>query len=118
MTDVCVEECAINRDCRHFRAKDINLDDMPRFPDAKDMTKEERFTAVTVYLAKVVDHLKGEDHGTVYLRRPHTNRFPGSQIPPDLKVEGLLSTVEASNAEDQDRPEHKNSAIGSGKVGE
>ena len=36
---------------------------MPRFPinDSAHMTKEERFTSVTIYLAKVVDHLQGNE---------------------------------------------------------
>ena len=96
MQDVCVEECAIKRDCSWFEPKEgLNLEDMPRFPfkEAKDMTKEEKFVSVTIYLSKVVDHLKGiEDERKFYPypRRPHVNRFRSSQIPSPVEIAGLL----------------------------
>jgi hypothetical protein len=58
MSDVCVEHCVIEQDCSYFKPKAaIRLRDMPRFPlkETKEMTKEEQFTAVIYYLAKVVD---------------------------------------------------------------
>jgi hypothetical protein len=59
----CVEECSINRDCSYFEEKpDLKVGDMPRFPDAKELvTPQEKFTAVTVYLSKIVDHLQGKE---------------------------------------------------------
>ena len=42
---------------------------MPRFPlqHSAEMTKDEKFTAVSIYLAKVVDHLQGnEDEPKIY----------------------------------------------------
>ena len=60
----CVEECSINRDCSYFEEKpNLKLSDMPRFPlkESATMTKEERFTAVTIYLSKIVDHLQGNE---------------------------------------------------------
>src|SRR5687768_3657131 len=64
----CVEECSVNRDCSYFEEKPgLKLGDMPRFPETKEMTKEEKFTSVTVYLAKVVDHLQGREvEHTIY----------------------------------------------------
>jgi hypothetical protein len=60
MNEICVEHCAIKRDCSAFEEKsNLKLSDMPRFPNTEGMTKEEKFTSVTVYLAKVVDHLQG-----------------------------------------------------------
>ena len=62
MNEICVEHCAIKRDCSAFEEKpDLKLIDMPRFPSQQlaKMTKEEKLTSVTVYLAKVVDHLQG-----------------------------------------------------------
>ena len=62
MNEVCVENCAIKRDCSAFEPKpNLKLSNMPHFPlkESAQMTKEERFTSVTVYLAKVVDHLNG-----------------------------------------------------------
>ena len=64
LNEKCVEECSVRRDCSYFEAKpNLKLSDMPRFPinDSADMTKEERFTSVTIYLAKVVDHLQGRE---------------------------------------------------------
>jgi hypothetical protein len=64
MSEVCVEHCAIKRDCSAFEEKpEINLIDMPRFPleESAQMTKEERLTSVTIYLAKIIDHLQGRE---------------------------------------------------------
>jgi hypothetical protein len=64
MNQICVESCAIKRDCSSFDPKpNLELIDMPSFPLNKsaEMTKEEKFTVVTVYLAKVVDQLAGRE---------------------------------------------------------
>jgi hypothetical protein len=64
MNEVCIEHCAIVRDCSGFDMKPgINLMDMPRFPidEIGSMTKEEKFTSVAVYVAKTVDHLQGRE---------------------------------------------------------
>ncbi|SRR6266496_4437322 len=77
MNQICVESCAIKRDCSSLDAKpNLKLEDMPSFPlsSSAEMTKEEKFTVITVYLAKVVDHLNGneeETKQTVY-PRPRT----------------------------------------------
>lgn len=40
----------------------MKLGDMPRFPDKNELeTREEKFTAVTVYMSKIVDHLQGNE---------------------------------------------------------
>jgi hypothetical protein len=62
---------------------------MPRFPETKNMTKEERLTSVTVYLSKVVDHLQGVPNEPI--RRPHPHRSPGSQVSPDQQIQNVLS---------------------------
>ena len=64
MNDVCVEGCAINRDCSAFDPKPgLKLQNMPQFPlhETANMTREERFASVTIYLAKIVDHLNGTE---------------------------------------------------------
>ena len=64
MNEVCIENCAIERDCSAFEPKpNLKLVDLPRFPlkESANMTKEERFTAVTIYLSMIVDHLQGND---------------------------------------------------------
>ena len=96
MTERCIEECAVKRDCSGFELKPgINLIDMPRFPidQIGEMTREEKFVSVAVYIAKTVDHLKGIQDEPKYppLRRPDLESSTGSQVPADLKVEDLLS---------------------------
>lgn len=64
MNEICIEHCAPQRDCSAFEPKpNLKLSDMPRFPlhEKASMTKEEKFTSVTIYLAKVVDHLQGNE---------------------------------------------------------
>lgn len=39
----------------------MKLADLPRFPRTDGMSREEKFTSVTIYLAKVVDHLMGAE---------------------------------------------------------
>ena len=62
MNEVCIEHCAVSRDCSAFEEKpNLNLSNMPRFPETNGMTKEEKFTSVTIYLSKVIDHLQGNE---------------------------------------------------------
>ena len=103
MNEVCVEHCAIVRDCSGFEMKPgINLIDMPRFPIAQigSMTKEEKFTSVAVYVAKTVDHLKGvqDEPTTRPLRRPNHDSSTSSEVPANLKVEDLLPDLAAGVA--------------------
>ena len=102
MNEICIEDCAIKRDCSAFEPKpNLNLSDMPRFPlnESVSMTKEEKFTSVTIYLAKVVDHLQGiEEEPTIYppLRRED---FHGSV---NRQGEGLLNAI----AQEEQRSEN------------
>ena len=79
MNEKCIEDCALKRDCSGFDPRpNLKLGDMHRFPlkESASMTKEEKFTAVTVYLAKVVDHLQGnEDHTDPILAYPARRRL-------------------------------------------
>src|SRR5690349_10320720 len=64
MNEICIEDCALKRDCSAFEPKpNLKLSDMPQFPlhETANMTKEERFASVTIYLAKIVDHLNGTE---------------------------------------------------------
>ena len=73
MNEICIEHCAIKRDCSAFEPKpNLKLGDMPGFPlnESAGMTREEKFTSVTIYLAKVVDHLQGIEY------EPHHLIFP------------------------------------------
>lgn len=65
LSDVCVD-CATNRDCSRFELKkDITLEKLPEYPigEMKDMTKEEKFVSVAVYVAKLTEGLKEGNHG-------------------------------------------------------
>ena len=66
MQDVCVKKCAVNRDCSHFEIKKgITLEALPNYPvnQTKDMTKEEKFTSMAVYVAKIGERLKEVENG-------------------------------------------------------
>jgi hypothetical protein len=103
----CVEECSIKRDCSYFEEKPhLKLSDMPRFPleASANMTKEERFTAVTIYLSKIVDHLQGnEDEPKIYppMREDiyvSRNRIVSNTV----KIQELLSSEQIVNPEKGD----------------
>src|SRR5260221_14265877 len=80
MNEICVEDCAIKRDCSAFEEKpNLKLEDLPRFPETKGMTKEEKFTSVTIYLSKVVDHLQGVENEPFHYRRPYPDHKASSQ---------------------------------------
>ncbi len=100
MNEVCVEHCALKRDCSGFVLKPgLNLIDLPRFPieHISEMTKEEKFTSVAIYVAKIVDHLKGVEDEPSYppLRRPNHDSSTSCQISPNLEVEDLLPDLAA-----------------------
>jgi len=91
MNEVCVENCAIKRDCSAFEpAKDLKLADMPRVPNTANMTREEKFTTVIIYLSKIVDHLKGEPDEYIPFRRPHTYSASSRHLSPVVQVKDLL----------------------------
>ncbi len=121
MNEICVESCALKRDASAFEPKpNLTIEDMPRFPmrDTKGMTKEEKFAVVALYLAKVVDHLKGieNEHGTFVVRRPHFDGASGSGVPANLQGEDLLHDQAEADASHPDREECEGSSIGSGEV--
>ncbi len=83
MNERCIEECAIKRDCSAFEPKpNLKLADMPRFPleESANMTKEEKFTSVTVFLAKVVDHLQGVENETRSFPIYHSPKRVGTDV--------------------------------------
>src|SRR5687767_11713583 len=93
MNEICIEACALKRDCSAFEPKpNLRLDDLPRFPlqESVSMTKEEKFTCVTVYLSAVVDELKGVPKDEpIRIRRPHPNRERCSNILENIEVKDL-----------------------------
>ena len=91
MGEVCIEHCAIKRDCSAFEPKpNLRLSDMPRFPETRNMTKEEKFTSVTVYLAAVVDELKGvQQNEPLRIRRPNLNRERCGEVLENIQGQDL-----------------------------
>ena len=75
MSEICIEQCAINRDCSGFVPKpNLKLGDMPRFPKTEGMSREEKFTSVTIYLSKVVDHFQGIEDEPQHLIFPRASQ--------------------------------------------
>ena len=93
MNEICIEACAVKRDCSAFEEKpNLKLVDMPRFPKTEGMTREEKFTSVTVYLAKVVDHLKGiedEPRPLIFPRALHS-------VSIDKTITGIAAGLQGS----------------------
>jgi len=121
MNEICIEQCAVDKDCSGFDLKpNLKLEDMPRFPlkVSADMTKEEKFTSVTIYLAKVVDHLKGVENGQPYhpVPRPNPYRSRSSQLPENLKGEDLLHDIAETITPSSDREERESQGIRSNEV--
>ena len=104
MNEICVESCAIKRDCSYFEEKpNLKLSDMPRFPlkESSGMTKEERFIAVTIYLSKMVDHLQGnEDQPENYPPlRADIYDSRNSVLTNTVKIQALLTSEQAKTPE-------------------
>ena len=86
-----MEECAVKRDCSAFEQKpNLKLGDMPRYPETKDMTREEKFTSVTIYLSKVVDHLQGVNDEPFPYRRPYHDRTASSKVSANIEIKSIL----------------------------
>jgi hypothetical protein len=103
MSEACIEQCAIKRDCSGFDPKpNLKLADMPRFPTTEKMSREEKFTSVTIYLSKVVDHLQGveneQDYGNNYIRntRPYHDRTGSSPLSESVQIKDLLPHIAES----------------------
>ena len=119
MSEMCCEHCAIKRDTSYFEPKpDLNLSNMPRFPETKDMTKEEKFTSVAIYLSKVVDHLQGNDNEYAHpiIRRPNLHRAGSGSLPENLKVEDLLSGFPETDSSLEIGEKREDSAVGPSEV--
>ncbi len=118
MNEACVENCAIKRDCFQFMTKrDLKLIDMPRFPDTAGMTKEEKFTSVSVYLAKVIDHLQGVPDEYLYpVRRQNTHSASGGRVPPVVQVKDLLPDLTKAISPPETGEERESERVRSSKV--
>jgi len=99
LNEVCVENCAAKRDCSGFEEKpNLKLVDMPRFPKTEGMSREEKFTSVTVYLAKVVEHLQEKDVEPICFPAPRPMRAKNfKSIDAVAKISGSLNVVQDEN---------------------
>ncbi len=87
MNDMCLESCAIKRDCSRFEpAKGLKLIDLPRFPNSADLTREEKFTVVALYLEKIVDHLQGTEDDRI--------EFPVHRASRSINIDRKKAVVE------------------------
>lgn len=116
MNEICVESCAIGKNMSGFDPKpNISLLDMPRFPinDTSEMTKEERFTVVAIYLAKLVDYFQGVENEYKDLNNGrHNLNSPRSRtLFKDFKVEDILSSIHESNPSPETGTEREDQTI-------
>lgn len=123
MNEICVEHCAITKDMSGFDPKpDVSLLDLSRFPlnDVDDMTKEEKFKVVAIYLSKIVDYLQGNknEDTTITFRRPHIDRSRSSTLSETLQIEGLLPRHNGSNSSLEIGTECKNQELRPSEVAE
>lgn len=107
MNEICIEVCALKRDCSGFEPKpNLRLDDLPRFPlqESLKMTKEEKFTSVAVYLSAVVDELKGVPiDEPIRIRRPRPDRARCVDVLENIDVKDLLPDQKETNPVREDR---------------
>ena len=94
--------------------------DMPRFPidEIGNMTKEEKFNSVAIYIAKTVDHLKGvhDERKSLPLRRPNHDSSTGSDVSSNLKGEDLLHDLGTGVSSLEVREEPASEKIGISEV--
>ena len=113
MNEVCVEHCAIKRDCSAFEPTNgLNLADLPRFPNTAQMTREEKFTSVTIYLSKIVDHLQGESDEYIPVRRPHTHSSSSRRLSPIIEVKDLLPNLTEAIPSFSDTEKRESEGVG------
>ena len=112
LNDVCVENCAVYKNCSHFELKKgITILDFPRvsIEDFKRMTRHEKATYLFVSMSAITDHLKGVTNEPNYppIVRPNTHNQRGSQIPKAVTVKDLLPLLaeEVSSLSDREEPE-------------
>lgn len=117
MNESCLEKCAIKKDCSAFQPKrGLKFTDLPRFPDTANMSREEKFTSVTIYLAKIVDHLQGEPDEYIPFRRQNIHSQAGSRLSPIVQVKDLLPDLAQAISPLEVGEECKSERVGPAKV--
>ena len=65
LSNLCIEDCAIAKDCRHFKLKrGIQLEQLARFPLEEflnEMPPHARQIVIGIYMSKISDYLQYHD---------------------------------------------------------
>ena len=87
MSDVCIEDCAVDRKCKNLDLKNFTFHDLSNYPvsEFNEMTKEEKGISLAVYVSKITEIIKGgEDEPRTPIRQ--SNDYPRScKIPQTVK---------------------------------
>jgi hypothetical protein len=113
MNQVCVENCTLKRDTSAFElTQGLKLIDMPKFPDPKGMTREEKFAVVAVYLTKVVETLQGVEDEYITVRKSSIDRSPSRKVSPVVQVKNLLPDLTQAISPLSDQQERADTGVG------
>lgn len=110
MTDLCLENCALERKGRWFELrKDLSIQDMPRFPIdefVNDMTADERKIILGSYTAKLVDQAQGVIYEPIIRRSDlHDPRTKSISKNEQKQVVLFSATPAATSVEDRKESE-------------
>lgn len=120
MSEKCIEHCAVKRDTSYFRPKENQkLEDMPPMPKIEDLqTREEKFTALYIYTAKLVEEKQGADHDPIIIRRQNFESVPSGRVSSVVPIQNLLHASEASVTVFETGKKRKDQGVGSEVVAE
>ena len=120
MTDLCLENCALERKGRWFELrKDLSIQDMPRFPIdefVNDMTADERKIILGSYTAKLVEQAQGVIYESRFVQRPRLHNPTSSEVSSSIPIQSVLHGVQEAITSDSPREEHQDQTIGSNQV--
>jgi len=87
LSDACVEECAVKRNCENFRIKPFEFDDLPPYPleDFETMSKEEKIYSLAIYTAKLTEKIQEVENGQLPKIRQDNDNTRSRTIFKDVK---------------------------------
>jgi hypothetical protein len=100
MSDVCVEDCAVERRCKNFDVNNITFHDLSSYPVSvfKEMTKEEKAISLAVYVSKIVEYLKGGEDEHPKPIRQNFNRSRSGGVPSAVQVKNIFPYTAKENS--------------------
>jgi hypothetical protein len=115
MSEICVEKCAIARNCSGFEPKEgLTLIDLPvHMPDPDTLSREEKFNVLYLYTSKLNDHIRGVEDEPKPFRRPRPHSPASSPLPANIEGEGVLPLPEKEVTVYQAPKEHTDTPVGS-----